>query len=116
MKSQTPAEGILKIRDFGTSVSYKVTCECGDDSHSHNIWVEADDSGVSVTIFTTAKSKWWQLNRWKKIWTLLTKGYVEYEADVIMSEQQALNYSATLAEAVKQVKQREQERKFMSKK
>lgn len=110
MQPQKPAEGILKVNDYGNSTSYKVMCECGDDSHSHNLWVEADNSRVTVTLYTTLKSKWWEKNRWKQIWTLLTKGYVEYESDVIMHEQQALNYSATLAEAVKQVKKHEQER------
>lgn len=111
MNPQKPAEGILKLNDYGNSTCYKVTCECGDDAHSHNFWVEADDSRVTVTVYTTVKSKWWEKNRWKQIWTLITKGYVEYESDVIMSEQQALNYSATLATAVEQVKKHEQERK-----
>lgn len=105
MQAQKPAEGILKVNDFGDSMSYKITCECGDDSHTHNVWVEADDARVYVTLYTTVKSKWWEQNRWKTIWTLLTKGYVEYESDVIMNEQQALNYSATLADAVKQCKE-----------
>jgi hypothetical protein len=110
MQPQKPADGILKVNDFGDSMSYKITCQCGDDGHSHNVWVEADDGSVSVTIYTTAKSKWWELNRWQKIWTLLTKGFVEYESNVIMNEQQALNYSATLAEAVEQSKKFKQAR------
>lgn len=110
MQAQTPAEGILKINDFGNSTCYKITCECGDDGHSHNVWIEADNSRVTVTLYTTVKSKWWEKNRWKQIWTLLTKGYVEYESDVIMSEQQALNYSATLADAVEKVKEHEKQR------
>lgn len=116
MQAQKPAEGILKVNDYGNSTSYKITCECGDDSHSHNMWVEADDSRVSVTIYTTVKSKWWEMSRWKKIWTLVTKGYIEMETDVIMSEQQALNYSATLAKAIEQVKVHDQERKAKLKK
>jgi hypothetical protein len=34
---------------------------------------------------------------------LLTKGYIEYEASIIMSQQQALNYADTLKSAVKDV-------------
>jgi hypothetical protein len=101
MKPQKPAQGILLTRDFGDSKQYEVTCECGDGDHSHKVWVEADDGNVSVTIYTTTKSKWWERNRWKQIWTLLTKGYVECEADVIMNQQQALNYAETLKLAVK---------------
>lgn len=103
MKHQIPAEGILKRNDWGDSKVYQVVCECGDSNHDHNVWVEAEDSGVTVTIYVTSKSKWWKLNRWHKIWVLLTKGYVEEEASIILRGQQALNYAETLRKAIKDV-------------
>lgn len=113
MTTQAPAEGILKRKDYGDSKSYQVVCECGDPGHDHNIWVEADDSNVTVTIYAITKSKWWEMNRWQKIWTLLTKGYVEYETDLIMSEQQALNYSETLKSAVQDTQVFKAQRKVL---
>ena len=104
IQAQAPAEGILKRSDWGDAIPYQVVCECGDDNHDHNVWVEADDARVTVTTYTTQKSEWWKLNRWQTIWILLTKGYVKYEANIIMTEQQALNYAETLKTAVKQVK------------
>ena len=104
MKTQVPAEGILKRSDWGDAISYQVTCECTDSNHDHNVWVEADDARVTVTTYTTQKSEWWKLNRWQTIWILLTKGYVKYEATLIMTEQQALNYAETLKQAIKDVK------------
>lgn len=104
MKAQTPAIGVLKRSDWGDAMSYQVVCECHDANHDHNVWVEADDACVTVTTYTTQKSKWWEINRWQTIWTLLTKGYVEYEANIIMTEQQALNYAETLKTAIKDVK------------
>ena len=104
MKAEKPATGILKRSDWGDAISYQVTCECMDSNHDHNLWVEADDARVTVTTYTTQKSKWWSLNRWQTMWILLTKGYVEYEANIIMTEQQALNYAETLKTAVKDVK------------
>jgi len=104
MKSQSPAEGILIRNDYGDTITYQVVCGCGDVGHDHNLWVEADDQNVTVTLYTTVKSKWWSMNRWQKIWTLLTRGYVEYESSIIMSQQQALNYSNTLSSAVSDVK------------
>jgi hypothetical protein len=103
MTSQVPAEGILLRRDYGDAKSYQIVCECGDCNHSHDVFVEADDYSVTVTIYTTAKSRWWSTNRWSKMWTLLTKGYIKYEADLIMGKQQALNYAETLKKAVDDV-------------
>jgi hypothetical protein len=105
MTFQSPAEGVLLRRDYGDAKIYNVVCECGDCDHSHEVWVEADDHGVSVTIYTQQKTKWWAINRWKTIWILLTKGYVEREANLIMSKQQALNYANVLQLAVKDVEE-----------
>lgn len=104
MTAQPTSSGILLRRDYGGSKSYQVVCECMDSGHDHHVWVEADEANVTVTVYTIAKSKWWELNRWQKIWTLLTKGYIEYEADLIMNEQQALNYAGALKSAITDVK------------
>jgi len=101
---QTPAEGILKRNNWGDAITYQVTCECHDADHDHTVWVESDDHRVTVTTYTTQKSQWWSLNRWQTIWILLTKGYVKYEANIILTEQQALNYAETLKTAIKDVK------------
>jgi len=104
-ESQMPAEGVLLRKDYGDSKVYQIVCECGDCDHDHNVWVEAEDTGVTVTTYTQQKTKWWQLSRWQIIWRLLTRGYVEYEASIIMTRQQAVNYAETLKSAVKDVKE-----------
>jgi hypothetical protein len=45
------------------------------------------------------------MNRWQTIWILITKGYIEYEGSIIMTEQQALNYAETLKKAIIDVKE-----------
>ncbi len=114
MKIQVPAEGILKTNDFGDTKVYKVVCECGQDDHSHNIWVEAEDFGTSVTIYATVKTNFWSKKRWNHIWTLLTKGYVDCETTVIMTQQQAFNYAHTLLSAIDDVKKFRNDRKEKS--
>lgn len=114
MKAEKPAEGILLRRDYGDAKSYAVPCECCGANCEHNVWVESDDTGVSVTTYTQQKTKWWELNRWQVIWRLLTKGYVEYEASIIMTKQQAINYASVLQSAVKDVDTFRQQRKEKS--
>lgn len=105
MKTQTPAEGILINRDYGDARHYTITCECCNTDCAHNVWVEADDTGISVTTYTQQKTKFWSMNRWQKMWTLLTRGYIEYEASIIMTQQQALNYAQVLESSIKDVEQ-----------
>ena len=103
MKTQQPAEGILLHKDYGDAKYYTVPCECYSTNCAHTVCVEAEDTGITVTTYTQQKTKWWELNRFQIIWRLLTKGYVEYEASIIMSRQQASNYSAVLQSASQDV-------------
>ena len=100
MIPQIPAEGILKTNEWGDSKVYRVVCECTDSQHDHNVWVEADDHEISVTIYATVKSNFWSVTRWHHIWSLLSKGYVDTETTLIMRKQGALNYAETLKSAM----------------
>jgi hypothetical protein len=105
MKAQIPAQGILKTNDWGDAKTYHVVCDCGQSDHEHNLWVEADETGISVTIYATVKSPWWSMNRFKQIWTLIIKGYLQHETVLTMNEQAAFNYAETLKSAVNDVKE-----------
>ena len=111
---QTPAEGIMKTNDWGDSRVYRIACNCGDENHNHNMWVEADEHDIQVTIYTTGKTNYWSKTRWYHIWTLLTKGYVDTESSVHMNRQQALNYAETLKNAITDVETFRAERKEKS--
>ena len=105
MNVQVPAEGIMKTNDWGDSRVYRIACNCHDENHNHNMWVEADDSDIVVTIYTTGKTNYWSKTRWYHIWTLLTKGYVDTESSVHLNKQQALNYAETLKSAITDVEE-----------
>lgn len=102
MKSQTPAQGVLQVKDWGTSKMYKAVCECGNDDCTHTIDIEADQE-VTVTIYTRTRTNFWSKTRWSHIWSLLTKGYADFETTIVLDKQSALNYAETLKTAVKDV-------------
>ena len=104
MKAQKPAEGVLKVGDYGNSMWYHIRCECGNDTCSHEVDIEADDMNVQVHTYVTVTTKWWQKNRWKQIWQILTKGYAEMQSTIVMNEQTTLNYAESLKSAMKDVK------------
>ena len=101
---EVPAKGILLVNEWGPSKMYKVVCECGNDDCTHTVDIEAEDTGVTVTIYTKTRTNFWSMNRWQHIWTLLTNGYIDFETNIHLSEQSALNYSETLKQAVYDVK------------
>ena len=105
MRAEKPAKGILKTGEFGSYKSYHVECECGSPECAHKLAVEADDMEVTVTIYLTLRTRWYNMSRWKQIWTILTKGYLDTESTLVLNEQAALNYAATLKSAAKDVKE-----------
>ena len=105
MKAEKPAEGILRTYDLGTCKGYHVQCECGSSECAHHVWIEASEVDVTISFGLTLRSKWYNLNRWKQIWQILTKGYIDIESTLVLNEQSALNYTETLKTAMKTVKQ-----------
>jgi hypothetical protein len=133
MKAQAPALGILRTNDFGDSKWYQVVCGCGQPDHTLTVEVESDEMGVNVNTYVTVKTDHWSqsvkkrydidspwLQEWdwfwkdlvngvvtrlKLTWTVWTKGYVQTESTIAMSEQQALNYAETLKSAITDVKE-----------
>ena len=105
---------MLLVNDWGSSKMYKAVCECGDNDCTHTIDIEAEDTGVTVTVYTKTRTNFWSKSRWHHIWTLLTKGHVDFETTIIMNKQTALNYSNVLASAVADVEGFRTERKEKS--
>ena len=95
----------MQTNDWGDSKVYRIACNCGDENHNHNMWVEADEHDIQVTIYTTGKTNFWSKTRWYHIWTLLTKGYIDTESSVHLTKQQALNYATVLNSAVNDVEE-----------
>lgn len=140
MKAQEPAEGILKTHDWGNSKWYKVDCSCGNEDDAIRFEVEADETGITVTNYTTQKTNFWEepvipryniedpwhqefnwattniwngfVRRVKLTWSIWFKGYVEYQSTTMMSKQQALNYASVLQSAIADVEAFEKERKW----
>lgn len=104
MNPETPAKGILKTQEFGDAMFYHIHCDCGSEECAHEIEIEADDTHVQVHIYHTQHTKWWEKNRWKQIWQILTQGYADMQTTIVLDEQTALNYSATLKTAMQDVK------------
>lgn len=111
-KAEKPAEGILRTNDWGTSVMYQVVCDCMDTDHMHTVDIEADEHDVTVTVYVTTTTPFWSRSRWREIWRILTQGYTEYEASIILKEQAAVNYAGALTSAAKDVKLCREQRKI----
>lgn len=131
MKAQIPAEGIMKKGDYGNSIWYEISCDCGQPDHIHTVDVEADETGVTVNIYTKQTSDCWSepfkseytgkndflytvtrtfkncvnglIRRVALTWNIWARGYVQYEVTTVMNKQEALNYAEALKKAIQDV-------------
>lgn len=111
MEPETPAQGILKRNDWGDSMCYRVECECGSTEHGHEVQVEADQDGITVSIYVDAYTSYHH-SFWDSMRSRLSiaaralfRGTVKVQAELMLREQQAVNYGHTLLNAVEAVKQ-----------
>ena len=103
MKPQTPALNISKTGEWKDATAYKISCDCHDNNHTVDMWLEVDsdtelrDITISFHVQTTAP--FWEkgFNRFKLIWQLLTTGYYKSEHYFILDEQTA----TTLVDVIK---------------
>ena len=130
MEYQKPAVGISKIFDHRELVTYAVPCSCGsaDCGLDFSVEIEADDWNITVSTDFRPKTDYWTglvasssklqspwlwsidyelrrilnglYNRVSMTYRIWTTGYLTYYQDVLMSEQQALNYAGTITAAI----------------
>lgn len=97
MKAQIPALNISKSGEWNDATAYKIACDCHDNDHSVDMWIEVDpdaevkDITISFHVQTTAP--FWEkgYSRFKLIWQLLTTGYYKSEHYLMLNEQTATN-------------------------
>ena len=129
MDAQKPAVGILEMKSYPNARYFRVPCECGCEAEI-NFDVEVDEDTITSHYYVATKTNYWRerlnityeenwllyaiksnINDWYNrgaiIWTVLTKGYVESEAYVLMTKQQTVNFAATLNEAVNEFDSRQ---------
>ena len=132
--AQQPAEGILKTHDFGDAMYYTVMCQCQnpDDMIHFSVELEADAWNIVLNSDFTPKSPYWKrlvkenggfdnsflwsidcsirslinslYHKFMVTWEVWTQGYVKYYQSTIMSEQQALNYAATINQSIEDLR------------
>lgn len=106
MKAQTPAVGISAISIDDDTESYHIECTCTDPDHAHDACVEVDSDGtLSVSIYGKATTKFWEVSRWKQIWSILTTGTIETNSTLLLSKQAALNYADALRKSIENLEQ-----------
>lgn len=106
MQPEKPAFNIYKSGDYNDAQFYTVACACMDPDHQHTFLIERDSvtNLISVSLYIQVQTPWWLWkSKIKAIWSILTKGQIQYQSTLVMDKQQALNYGSALIESVQEL-------------
>ncbi len=109
MKPQEPARGITALSDNDIYKYYRVHCDCTDESHDVDVFIEVtpepDPDTVSVTFFVNTWSPVYKsfVDRIKAVWSILTQGTYKQQHDIILNKQSALNFATAITNSIDQL-------------
>ena len=99
---------ICEMDDFGNSIWYRLTCECGSDNHNCDLELSKDnefDSLIYLTFYSNLLNKEKKFfKRIKNAIKLIFIGYIEMSGEVIMKEDQIDDFIEALKEGKEKVK------------
>jgi hypothetical protein len=101
-KKSTPALGIMSTGEYGDSRSFRVACDCHDNSHDVDLWIEVEPDGetrdITVTFYRELDTPFWEsgFNRFREAWQILVHGRSRFSGSLIVREETA----QTLCDAI----------------
>lgn len=113
MNAQRPAKGIMLNADHTYSKSYTIACDCHDDDHQVNMWIEIDGEpefrDVNMTFYVNTTTPFWDNNGFSRIraaWNILVHGYRKEQHTLILNRQAALNVANTIKTVIKELEEK----------
>lgn len=110
-RAQVPAVGVAQNYRTGDMTQFTVTCQCSDPACAYLVTVYKEHGQIEVDIdcdliLSCQRSGFFQtwFLKLKYLWQLLF-GEVKITASIILNEQTAINFCASLEDAVKNAKE-----------
>jgi len=102
-KKSTPALGIMTTGEYEDSRSFRVACDCHDNSHDVDVWIEVEPDtetrDITVTFYRELDTPFWEsgFNRFREAWRILVHGRSRFSGSLIVREETA----QTLCDAIR---------------
>ena len=90
-----PAVGIMTTAIYDDARAFRVACDCQDNSHDVDIWIEVEPDletrQITVTFYRELDTPWWEsgFNRFKEAWHILRHGRSRFSGSLIVRAETA---------------------------
>lgn len=85
----------MKTSEWPDAASFRVACDCHDNSHDLDIWIEAerDDETreITITFYRELDTPFWEVgfNRFREAWQILVHGRSRFSGSIIIRSETA---------------------------
>ena len=90
-----PLQGIMKTAEYQDAVSFRVACDCHDNNHDVDVWIEVEKDDevheITVTFYRELDTPWWEtgFNRFREAWRILVHGRSRFSGSLVMRPEAA---------------------------
>jgi len=106
MKAQEPAEGISATGIWNDARSFRINCECTDENHSVDAWLEINkekdlpsiELAFYVNTWTPYFANWGE--RLRAVFDILFKGVHRQQHTLLLTKQAAINVANAITSSV----------------
>jgi hypothetical protein len=94
-KKSQPLQGIMKTSEYDDAVSFRVACDCHDNLHDVDVWIEVERDDeiheITVTFYRELDTPFWEtgFNRFREAWNILVHGRSRFSGSLIMRAEAA---------------------------
>ena len=102
----------MKTSEYEDAVSFRVACDCHDNRHDVDVWIEVerDDEvhDITVTFYRELDTPWWEtrFNRFREAWNILAHGRSRFSGSLILRPEAADNLCAAIQTSIARLRAR----------
>lgn len=107
-----PLQGIMKTSEYDDAVSFRVACDCHDNLHDVDVWIEVERDDevheITVTFYRELDTPWWEkgFNRFREAWRILVHGRSRFSGSLIMRPEAADHLCAAIQTSVQRLQKK----------
>ena len=85
----------MKTAEYDDAVSFRVACDCHDNQHDVDVWIEVEKDDevheITVTFYRELDTPWWDkgFNRFREAWQILVHGRSRFSGSIIIRSETA---------------------------
>ena len=108
-----PLRNIMKTGEWPDTKCYRVACECHDNQHDLDVWIELEPdpevNEITVTFYRELDTPFWEkgFNRFREAWNILVHGRSRFSGSLIVRTETAQHLCDAIQSSIQLLQKKE---------